>query len=191
MKYDVINYQIKKVFSLSNLILLRMKKYAVILIMSIVVILSACNSSSKKEKKMTPEEAKAKLDSIRKILRSNRPVYDTAKLGNPDSLMQFPTVLKFEKELYDLGTIKEGEKIKHNIIYTNTGKYPLIIFSAIGSCGCTVPEYKKEPLAPGMSDTLSFTFNSEGKHGNHTKTISVLANTNPSSNQVKFSVKVK
>jgi len=100
-------------------------------------------------------------------------------------------VIKHQKELYDLGTIKEGEKIKHNIIYTNTGKYPLIIFSAIGSCGCTVPEYKKEPLAPGMSDTLSFTFNSEGKHGNHTKTISVLANTNPSSNQVKFSVKVK
>lgn len=167
-----------------------MKKIYVLLFL-FVAFSTSCEFFNKKEKKLTKAEVKAKLDSLRANRIRNKIAYDSASVALSDSFMKAPTILKFDKQIYDLGTIKEGEKVNHKVIYTNTGKNPLVIFTAIGSCGCTQPEFKKYPLPPGASDTLSFTFNSKGKLGNHTKTVTVFANTNPSANKFKFSVKVK
>ena len=60
-----------------------------------------------------------------------------------------PTKMVFTEEEYDFGTIKQGKKVMHVFTFKNTGKNDLIISRAIGSCGCTVPEFPKEPILPG------------------------------------------
>ena len=83
---------------------------------------------------------------------------------------------KFNEEEFNFGTIKQGENIKHDFEFTNTGKEPLIISNASGSCGCTVPEWPKEPIAPGAKAMIKVTFNSAGKQGVQDKTVTLQSN---------------
>ncbi len=100
------------------------------------------------------------------------------------------TSIKFDKEVYDFGECTEGDKVKKTIEFTNTGKLPLVINQAYGSCGCTVPTYDKEPVQPGKKGKLEIEFNSEHKAGANTKSVMIEANTNPPITTVSFSVKV-
>jgi hypothetical protein len=90
------------------------------------------------------------------------------------------TTWKFEKSEHDFGKIKQGESADYSFKFTNTGKEPLIIENAQGSCGCTVPNYPKEPIAPGATGTIDVRFNSAGKSGMQQKTVTLTANTDPS-----------
>ncbi|HQP01868.1 MAG TPA: DUF1573 domain-containing protein, partial [Bacteroidia bacterium] len=83
----------------------------------------------------------------------------------------------FESDNHEFGPITEGEIVSYNFKFKNSGKAPLIITQASASCGCTVPEYSKDPIAPGQEGFIKVTFNSEGKHGMTSKTITLLANT--------------
>ncbi|MFM6954742.1 MAG: DUF1573 domain-containing protein [Sphingobacteriaceae bacterium] len=65
----------------------------------------------------------------------------------------------------------------YDFFFTNTGKSALIISSAAATCGCTVPEYPKEPLAPGKTGIIHVVFNSTGKSGMQNKTITLTTNT--------------
>lgn len=89
-------------------------------------------------------------------------------------------VFKFEKEVYDFGLVNEGEKVTYDFKFKNTGNSPLIISSATASCGCTVPDYPKQPIAPGEEGVISVVFNSEGRPGVQNKIVTVTANTIPS-----------
>ena len=89
-------------------------------------------------------------------------------------------VFKFEKEVYDFGEIKEGEKVTYDFKFKNIGNSPLIISSATATCGCTIPEYPKEPLSPGAEGFIRVVFNSAGKAGIQNKIVSITANTVPS-----------
>lgn len=88
-------------------------------------------------------------------------------------------VMSFEQTEYDFGTIKQGETIEHTFEFTNTGSTPLIIESASATCGCTVPEWTKEPVAPGEKGTVAVKFNSTGKMGQQQPTVTIRANTQP------------
>ncbi len=85
----------------------------------------------------------------------------------------------FEKEAHDFGTIVQGEKVAYSFKFKNTGKGDLIITSAKGSCGCTIPEYPQEPIAPGEEGIIDVVFNSEGKEGQQNKKVTIIANTVP------------
>jgi hypothetical protein len=93
------------------------------------------------------------------------------------------TSIVFEKPEYDYGTIKDGEKVKYNYKFKNTGKEPLIITDAKGSCGCTVPNWPREPIAPGKSAEINVEFDSKGKGSDEgapqTKRVTITANTDP------------
>ena len=93
---------------------------------------------------------------------------------------------KFEKEVYDFGQIKEGEKVTYDFKFRNIGKSPLIISSATATCGCTIPEYPKEPVAPGAEGIIRVVFNSAGKSGMQNKIVSITANTIPSLTEVNI-----
>lgn len=95
-----------------------------------------------------------------------------------------PTSMKFEEEAYEFGTISQGEKVYHSFKFTNTGNADLVISSAKGSCGCTVPTYPKEPIAPGESGVIEVVFDSNGKKGSQHKKVFITANTDPSSNVI-------
>lgn len=87
------------------------------------------------------------------------------------------TSMAFNKKVHDFGEIKQGDKVSYNYTFKNTGANDLIISSAQGSCGCTVPEYPKTPIKPGKSGTMKVSFDSAGKTGAQSKTVTIRANT--------------
>ena len=86
--------------------------------------------------------------------------FETTDAGNATS--EYPEI-KFERETIDLGSMVDGELKAFKFNFTNTGKSNLIIKSAKGSCGCTVPSPPKEPIAPGASSFINVEFNSAGR----------------------------
>ncbi|MFM9986666.1 MAG: DUF1573 domain-containing protein [Flavobacteriales bacterium] len=89
------------------------------------------------------------------------------------------TSITYDKREHDFGKIKQGDQVECAFKVTNTGNEPLIIENAKGSCGCTVPEYPKDPIPPGESRDIKVKFNSAGKSNANTKTVTITANTDP------------
>lgn len=94
--------------------------------------------------------------------------------------------MTFEKEVHDFGEIVEGEKVEYAFKFTNTGKSDLLISSASASCGCTIPQYPEEPIAPGKTGVIDVVFNSAGKTGKQDKKITIIANTVPNTVVIKI-----
>lgn len=106
-----------------------------------------------------------------------------AKADEPEVPAGPTTTVEFAELEYDFGTIMEGDKATYEYTFTNTGDEPLIISNAKGSCGCTVPQWPKEPIAPGASSAIKVQFDSKGKGkvgGNaQSKRVTITANTDP------------
>jgi hypothetical protein len=79
--------------------------------------------------------------------------------------------ITFETEVHDFGTIEYGGNGTYDFKFTNTGKSPLIISNARGSCGCTVPKWPKEPIAKGQTGVKTVTISSNGKTASKVITI--------------------
>jgi hypothetical protein len=94
--------------------------------------------------------------------------------------------IEFDNNFYDFGTIKEGKIASHTYKFKNVGNVPLLIKNCISSCGCTVPTFQKEPIAPGASSEIEVKFDSKGKSGRIQKIITVYSNTLPS--EVKLGI---
>lgn len=88
-------------------------------------------------------------------------------------------VFQFTDTLHGFGEIMQGEKVSYAFRFKNVGKGDLVIRSANGSCGCTVPEWPKDPVRPGGEGIINVTFNSEGREGEQHKTVTLIANTMP------------
>ncbi len=99
-------------------------------------------------------------------------------------------VIKFEKSVYDFGEVTDGDSVKYSYKFTNVGKKNLIIANAVASCGCTVPSFPKDSIAPGASSEISIVFNSKNRVGVVDKTVTIMANTQPTETQVKLIGKV-
>lgn len=89
------------------------------------------------------------------------------------------TSIEFEETTYDFGTIDEGTLVTRIYTFTNTGDIPLILTNAKGSCGCTVPQWPREPILPGETATLTVNFNSKNKKGKRNQKITITSNTEP------------
>jgi hypothetical protein len=85
-------------------------------------------------------------------------------------------VISFRDYEHDFGKVAEGEKVACVFSFENTGKGPLLVFSVTSSCGCTVPKYETKPVAPGNTGTIEVVFDSSGRNGQQTKTITVQSN---------------
>lgn len=114
---------------------------------------------------------------------------DAAAAAANDKLPK--TTIKFNEMEHDFGKIKAGDKVKYSFKFKNSGKEPLIINSAKGSCGCTVPNYPKEPVAPGAEGVIDVEFNSAGKSGAQTKTVTLNANTDPNPTRLTIKAEVE
>jgi len=101
-----------------------------------------------------------------------------------ESAKQVP-VMEFEKSEHDFGTIEQGTPQETIFTFTNTGNAPLVITNATSSCGCTVPNPPKEPIAPGEKGELMVKFNGSGQN-QVTKTITVVANTEKGSELLRI-----
>ena len=139
-----------------------MKK--IILSIAAIVILAACNNSTK--------------------TGTSSGTGDVNSVSNTVTDPENAAAFKFEKESYDFGQITEGEKVSYDFLFTNVGKSPLIITDAQATCGCTVPEYPRTPIAPGEKGKISVVFSSAGKTGMQNKIVSIVANTVPSKTEL-------
>jgi len=135
-------------------------KTKLLLISIMLVIVTACNQSSNE---------KLSADLI------NNPNSATGK-QDASGLPKF----QFESDIHDFGKVIEGEKLSYSFKFKNVGNSDLIIATANASCGCTVPEYPKDPIRKGGEGVITVTFNTAGKNGFQHKTITLGANTQPS-----------
>jgi len=148
--------------------------------LAMLFILSACQHGQEDVKSEVPDNA-IKPESI------NNPA-TASSTGSAEDMLP---VFKFETETYDFGSIKDGESVTYDFKFTNSGKSDLLISSASASCGCTVPDYPKEAIAPGKKGAIKVTFNSKGKTGMQHKTVTIIANTVPNSKVLTITGEVK
>jgi hypothetical protein len=83
--------------------------------------------------------------------------------------------IDFAKETHDYGNIKNGANGTCTFSFTNTGNAPLIISNAKGSCGCTVPEWPKEPIAPGAKGVITVKYDTK-RTGAINKSVTITSN---------------
>lgn len=90
---------------------------------------------------------------------------------------QQKAIISVDNTSHDFGVIKEADgKVSHTFKITNTGDAPLVITRVIASCGCTTPEWTKEPIAPGKTGEVKITYDPKDRPGPFTKSISVYSN---------------
>ncbi len=86
---------------------------------------------------------------------------------------------EFVEEVHDFGNVVQGEKVSYTFKFKNVGDADLIINSAKASCGCTVPEYDKEPIPPSGEGKIIVTFDSSNREGSQYKKVTINANSDP------------
>ena len=94
--------------------------------------------------------------------------------------------ITFEKSSQEFGDIKQGQVVTATFKFKNTGKSPVIISNVQTTCGCTVPTWTKDPIAPGKTAEINATFNSAGKMGQQNKVITVMSNAKNPQSQVSI-----
>ena len=100
------------------------------------------------------------------------------------------TVMTFDKSIHDFGTIQEGERVETIFTFTNTGKSDLVIVDARGSCGCTVPEFKKHTDCLELQ-VKSCDFDSSNKPNLQQKTVTISANTDSGRETIRIKAMVQ
>ena len=84
--------------------------------------------------------------------------------------------LDFKTDIHDFGTVEEGPTADYEFSFTNTGKEPIILQNVHASCGCTTPSYSKDPVLPGKTGIVKASYNTNGRPGPFTKSITVATN---------------
>lgn len=166
------------------------RRYFSLVVIAAVIGFTSCRQDEKLSQKTDVINEVTGANSEQSITDSNGQVFTPVNgiAGAQDSLPK--TRITYKEPKVDLGEAAEGPKVKHSFEFQNTGNEPLIIQSATGSCGCTVPQFPKEPIAPGAKGKIDIEFDTNGRPGSNTKTVTVVANTNPSSTELTFTVKV-
>jgi len=164
-----------------------MKSMNVKMLMLVVVLGAVMTSCNDKEAEKRIAELESRLADLEG--GGATPVATTATatpaIANTKPEGPLPTFDWTDTE-HDFGTIKEGDKVTHIYTFKNTGAVPLIIESVKPSCGCTAPNWSKEPIPVGGSGTVEVEFNSQGKPNAQNKTVTVTANTWPQSTVLRF-----
>ena len=92
-----------------------------------------------------------------------------------DAQIETGPKIEFTKETHDYGTVKYGADGTCTFEFKNTGNEPLIISNAKGSCGCTVPEWPKEPIAPGAKGSIKVKYDTK-RPGAINKSVTITSN---------------
>ncbi len=109
-----------------------------------------------------------------------------ADSGEDNLKSKIPVITMLSDSTYQFGNITEGDIVEHEFKFKNGGQFPLIINNVTASCGCTIPEWPREPISPGAESSIQVRFNSKGKVGPQVKTITVFANTEPAYSELRI-----
>lgn len=137
-------------------------------------------------------DALRRIEELEKKSNGNGSKYTEMTLGGGNSqLPEKPTLIEFEEQGFDFGSVNDRDTVEHIFTFTNTGKHPLVIERAFGSCGCTIPEWDKTPIAVGAKGSLKVKFDPTDKKGRYQKYVTIIANTIPSQNVLFIKADVK
>ena len=155
----------------------------------LIAIAPACNDKDAEKRIAELENRLAEVESTRgNSTPADRPI------PSPNTATQKPEgplpSFEFSETDHDFGNIKEGEVVEHVFKFKNTGDAPLIIQSASGSCGCTIPTWPKEPIGIGETAEITAQFNSKGRLGKQNKSITITANTWPRTTKLSIKAEV-
>ncbi|MES2329329.1 MAG: DUF1573 domain-containing protein [Bacteroidota bacterium] len=121
---------------------------------------------------------------------ATKPTTKTASTTTTGTAAQAAGIkFKEAENTHDFGAIPQGTPVSYDFVFTNTGKAPLILNGAAPSCGCTVPEWPKEAIAPGKSGVIKVTYNAANPN-TFDRTVSVTSNADPVVLHIKGDVKV-
>jgi hypothetical protein len=98
--------------------------------------------------------------------------------------------ISFKAEAHDFGKVEEGGAISHDYVFTNTGNVPVVISNVQPSCGCTTPNWTREPVMPGKTGIVTASFGTQGRVGQQNKTVTVVSNSETPSITLSFHVEV-
>ncbi|MGE8554628.1 MAG: DUF1573 domain-containing protein [Chryseobacterium jejuense] len=101
------------------------------------------------------------------------------------------TSIALSESNFDFGKIKKGDKVEHVYEVTNTGKNPLVISEVKPGCGCTAPDFTKEPIMPGKKGKITLHFDSSSFDGNVQKYADVFANVEKSPIKLTFTANIQ
>ncbi|OCA77736.1 hypothetical protein BBH99_02065 [Chryseobacterium contaminans] len=101
------------------------------------------------------------------------------------------TSIALSESNFDFGKIKKGDKVEHVYEITNTGKNPLVISEVKPGCGCTAPDFTKEPIMPGKKGKITLHFDSSNFDGNVQKYADVFANVEKSPIKLTFTADIQ
>ena len=153
------------------------------LMVALVIVLASCGNNKEQEKRIAELESK--------LAEINSGTTPAAAKAEPETKPDGPlAVFEFPTTEHDFGTINEGDVVEHTFEFTNNGEAPLIIQDAKGSCGCTVPDWSKEPIPVGGKGYVKAKFDSKGKPNVQNKTVTVTANTWPKQTRLKIKAMV-
>ncbi len=150
-----------------------------ILAFSMLAFLAACQNDNVRDAAAQAAAGNDVTTTTQQNNLSTTPVTPQANAAEPTPPVGPTTMIQFNESEFNFGKVKAGENVEHEYVFKNTGKEPLIISNAKGSCGCTVPEWPKEPVAPGGTGKIKVHFDSKGKSGPQTKQVTITANTDP------------
>jgi hypothetical protein len=94
-------------------------------------------------------------------------------------------VIEFEKEVHDYGTIEQNGNGTYEFVFTNSGKEPLVISNCKGSCGCTVPSWPNEPIAPGSTGVIKVKYDTK-RLGQFQKSVTITSNSETPTKVIKI-----
>lgn len=103
-----------------------------------------------------------------------------------EAALKDSTTVQLIDSVYDFGTVKQGELVRHTFSFKNTGTKPLVIDEAHASCGCTVPEKPEKPIQPGEIGEIKVVFDTKGKSDHQEKDIMVTSNARPEFRKLKL-----
>lgn len=115
-------------------------------------------------------------------------------LGITAAFAQLSKPLQFREELFDFGIVKEfGGPVMHEFLFTNNSGRPVKILTVQASCGCTTPNWSKDPIAPGKTGFIQASYNPKGRPGYFNKSLTVTTDldSNPVMLQIKGQVAVE
>ena len=160
----------------------------VVLALSAFAFLASCNEDGSADVR---DAARATVETTSNVANKAADMASNAATTAAAAVPSGPTtVMTFDETTFDFGSVTEGEKVKHTYAFKNTGDVPLILQNAKGSCGCTVPQWPREPIAPGASGEVTVEFNSKGKVGDRNQKVTITSNTNPAQTFIYLKGKV-
>ncbi|WP_396194059.1 DUF1573 domain-containing protein [Flavobacterium sp.] len=156
-------------------------KFNVLLAVALLILSTACKNENVKDKEVLLDTISTQTP---EALESTTPKAQVPADG------KYPE-MTFQQEEHDFGTIQQGDRPSTDFSFKNTGEADLIITSARGSCGCTVPDYPKTPIKPGETGNIKVSFNSTGKQGKTSKTVTLTCNTKEGNKILKINANIE